>query len=71
MLPRRSRWPLNEGRILTFDPDEKLGDPHEGRILTFDPEEKPGDPQTLVGLWLQLDERRGSRHSHSEKRLAA
>ena len=28
MLPRRSQWPLNERRILTFDLDEKLGDPH-------------------------------------------
>ena len=45
MLLPRSRWPLNERRILTFDLDEKLGDPHERRILTFDLDEKLGDPQ--------------------------
>ncbi len=37
--------------------------PNERRILTFELDEKPGDRQTTVGLWLPLDESRGSRHA--------
>ena len=42
--------------------------PNERRILTLRLDEKPGDPQTPVGLWSQLDERRGSRHSSRGRR---